>query len=233
MDKIKNQNSTIKTWSRDDKPREKLLDNGKETLSNSELLAIIISTGTKRRSALDLARDIIKLANNNVDELAKLSIKELITVPGIGEAKAINIVAAIEIGARVKTTKKMDSKIIKSSNDAYIYFRPFMEDKKFEEFWIVTLNQRNKVINKHQISEGGVAATIVDPRKIYKLAIEDLASGIILCHNHPSGALKPSNPDLKLTEKLKLGGGHLDIKVLDHLIISSEGYFSFADEGLI
>lgn len=233
MQEEKKQNNSIKTWSRDDKPREKLLDNGKESLSNSELLAIIISTGTPKRSALDLARDVMKLAKNNVEELANLTINDLKKVAGIGEAKAINIIAAIELGARVKLTHRKETNMIKSSEDAYKFFRPILEDKKFEEFWIVTLNQRNQVINKHQISEGGVAATIADPRKIFKLAIDDLASGIILSHNHPSGALRPSDPDIKLTEKLKRGGLDLDVKVLDHIIISSEGYYSFADEGMM
>jgi DNA repair protein RadC len=223
--------NAIKYWSRDDKPREKLLDNGKKSLTNSELLAIIISTGTAKRSALDLARDILRLVDNEIEKLSHITIKDLTTINGIGEAKAINIIAAIELGFRATNTQSKEIKIIRSSEDAYQYFKPILWDKNYEEFWIITLNQRNQIIQKYQISEGGVASTIVDPRKIYKLAIADLASSIILCHNHPSGGLKPSLADENLTERLKRSGIDLEIKVLDHVIISSEGYFSFADEG--
>ncbi len=221
---------SIKNWSDDDKPREKLAVKGRESLSNAELLGILLGNGTRSKSAVDLARDILQLADNDLNKLAKLGIKELCTLSGVGPAKAITIIAAIELGGRRKVaTNSTDT--IRKSDDAASLFQPMLQDKAYEEFWALYLKQNNAIIKKYRISEGGIAATVVDPKKVFKAALECDASGVILCHNHPSGSLNPSSSDIALTQKLIEAGKHIDIKVLDHIIVSSQGYYSFADEG--
>lgn len=223
---------SIKNWSEDDKPREKLAANGRETLSNAELLGILLGNGTRSKSAVDLARDILKLADNDLNKLAKLSIKELCQINGIGPAKAITIVAAIELGGRRKQAKQTDSSIT-SSKDAYDIFGPLLQDKEYEEFWVLLLKQNNAIIKTHKIGEGGITGTVADPKRIFKAALEHNATRIILCHNHPSGNLIPSPDDNRLTEKLRLAGKQLDIEIIDHIIVSTTGYYSYADEGRI
>ena len=221
---------SIKNWSEDDKPREKLANKGPEALSNAELLAILIGNGTRSKSAVDLSRDILMLAENDLNKLAKLGIKELCTINGIGSAKAITIIASIELGGRRKTAEK-STEIIRSSNDAASIFQPMLQDKDYEEFWILLLKNNNEIIKPYKISEGGVALTVADPKKIFRAALEFRASALILCHNHPSGNLSPSPADFKLTEKLVKAGKNIDISVLDHIIVTNQGYYSFVDEG--
>ena len=221
---------SIKNWAEDDKPREKLTSKGRENLSNAELLGILIGNGTRSKSAVDLAQDILQIAQNDLAKLATLGIKDLCKVSGIGPAKAITIIAAIELGGRRKQATEV-TKFISSSKDAYSYFGPLLQDKLYEEFWILLLKQNNAIIGAHKISEGGMAGTVADPKRIFKVALENNAAHIILCHNHPSGSLKPSAADLKLTHKLVSAGKHLDLGILDHVIISHKGFYSFADEG--
>ncbi|PCJ65656.1 MAG: hypothetical protein COA58_09635 [Bacteroidetes bacterium] len=221
---------SIKNWAKDDKPREKLALNGRETLSNAELLAILLGNGTRRKSAVGLARDVMTLADNNLNALAKLSISDLCKISGIGPAKAITIIAAIELGGRRKKSI-ITSNFIKSSFEAYEYFSPMLQDKEYEEFWILLLKQNNKIIKSYKVSDGGLTSTIADPKRLFKIALENNAVNIILCHNHPSGNLTPSVADFKLTEKIVNGGKQLDISILDHIIITDSGFYSFADEG--
>jgi DNA repair protein RadC len=221
---------SIKNWSDDDKPREKLAAKGRESLCNKELLGILLGNGTRSKSAVDLARDILQLADSDLNNLAKLGIKELCTLSGVGPAKAITIIAAIELGGRRKVAAN-STDTIRKSDDAASLFQPMLQDKAYEEFWALYLKQNNTIIKKYRISEGGIAATVVDPKRVFKAALECDASGVILCHNHPSGSLNPSSSDIALTQKLIEAGKHIDIKVLDHIIVSSQGYYSFADEG--
>lgn len=224
---------SIKQWAEDDRPREKLISKGKAALSDSELLAILISTGTKSDTALDLAQKILVLAENNLNELGKLTTRDLQKVKGIGQAKAITITAALELGRRRKETGAIQRNIIQSSKDAYAFFEPALADIKQEEFWVLLLNRSNKVLSAKRISEGGVAGTVADPKIIFRYALEELASTIILCHNHPSGSVKPSQADISLTKKMKEAGHLLEIVVADHIIVGDRSYFSFADEGLL
>lgn len=221
---------SIKNWSDDDKPREKLAAHGSEYLSNAELLGILLGNGTRNKSAVDLARDILNLAGNDLNKLAKLTITDLCTVSGIGPAKAITVIAAIELAGRRKPTSNHTHRITSSRMAAEI-FQTQLQDKDYEEFWALFLKQNNAVIKKQRISEGGISSTLVDPKKLFKAALDCNATGIILCHNHPSGSLKPSPSDMHLTEKLKEGGKQLEIRVLDHIIISDSGFYSMADEG--
>ncbi len=207
-----------------------MANKGREALSNAELLAILIGNGTRSKSAVDLSRDILMLAENDLNKLAKLGIKELRTINGIGPAKAITIIASIELGGRRKTAEK-STEIIRSSNDAASIFQPMLQDKDYEEFWILLLKKNNEIIKPYKISEGGVALTVADPKKIFRAALEFGASAVILCHNHPSGNLSPSPADFKLTEKLVKAGKNIDISVLDHIIVTNQGYYSFVDEG--
>ena len=223
---------SIKNWSEDDKPREKLAANGRETLSNSELLGILLGNGTRSKSAVDLAREILNLANNDINALAKLSIKDLCTISGIGPAKAITIIAAIELGGRRKKAEKTDE-FIRSSIDGYDFFGPMLRDKEYEEFWILMLNRNNKIIKPYRAGDGGISQTVADPKRIFKAALENNASNLLLCHNHPSGNLQPSPADISLTDKLVAAGKNLDINVIDHIIVTEESYYSFADEGRI
>lgn len=224
----------INQWSEDDKPREKLRDKGRNALSNAELIAILIGSGSKSMSAVDLAKQILNGSGNNLNELGKLSIEELVkNFHGIGEAKAITIIAALELGRRRQMSEIKDRPHIRSSQDAFNAIAPMIMDLQHEEFWVLMLNRGNQVLKRVQVSLGGVSGTIVDAKIIFKKALEIPASAIILCHNHPSGNLRPSGADIEITKKVKEGGALIDINVLDHLIVSERGYFSFADEGML
>jgi DNA repair protein RadC len=224
---------TIKTWAEEDRPREKLLLKGKAALSDAELLGILIGSGIRNMTAVDLAKLILQSNSNNLNQLAKLSVKDLSKFKGIGEAKAITIVSALELGRRRKKDSFLTRPTITCSNDAYQVLQTHMLDLSHEEFWIIILNRANQVIKVERISSGGVAGTVADPKMIFKTALEHLASAIILSHNHPSGNLKPSQADKDLTVKLREAGKYLDIPVLDHVIFTDKGYLSFADEGLL
>jgi len=224
---------SIKEWSVDDRPREKLLNKGINTLSDAELIAILIGSGNREESAVELSKKILSSDNNNLNELGKRSINDLMKFKGIGEAKAISIVAAMELGKRRKLSEIIEKKQITSSNDAFEYFYPILGDLSHEEFWILLLNNSNKIIDKQKISQGGVSETTIDVRLIMKNSLEKLATSLILCHNHPSGNKIPSNADIELTKKIKAAGKTLDIKVLDHIIVCNTNYYSFADEGLV
>jgi len=224
---------SIKEWAKDDRPREKLLLNGAENLSNSELLAILIHHGNKEKTAVDLAKEVLKLGKDNLGELGKLSIKELMKLKGIGEAKAITIAAALELGRRRENTAPRDKTLIKSSQDIARFLQLKFQDYRHEVFAVLFLNRANKINHFEIVSEGGITGTVADPRIILRKALEQDAVNIILCHNHPSGSLKPSRADEQLTVKIKEAARFLDIVVLDHLIVSEDGYYSFADEGMI
>jgi DNA repair protein RadC len=230
---MKNNNSTIKLWAEDDRPREKLLIKGKNALSDAELIAILISSGNREETAVDLAKRILKNSNDSIAELSRLTIKDMMKFKGIGEAKALSIAAALELGRRRREEEANQKKQITSSKDVFDIFNPILSDMVYEEFWILLLNKANKIIGKFSISEGGLIGTVADPVKIFRKAIEHNAIGMILCHNHPSGNIKPSEADMNLTKKMKEGGKLLDISVLDHIIIGEEKYLSFADEGLM
>lgn len=224
---------SIKEWAKDDRPREKLLLKGPQTLSDSELLAILIQNGTREKSALDLAREVLKLGKNSLPELGKLNIKELMRVKGIGEAKAITLVAAMEIGRRRQALSVLEKPVVSSSTDVALYLQSLLRDHKHEVFAVLFLNRANKINHFEVISKGGMTGTIADPRIILKKALEEDAVSLILCHNHPSGSLRPSRSDEDLTRKIKEAASYFDIKVLDHLIVSEDGYYSFADEGIL
>ena len=224
---------SIKQWSKDDRPREKLLSAGAENLSNSELLAILIHNGTRQKTAVDLAKEVLKLGKDNLGELGKLSIKELMKIKGIGEAKAITIAAALELGRRRQASAALEKPVIKTSSDIAHYLQTKLKDYRHEVFAILFLNRANKVNHFEIVSEGGITGTVADTRIILRKALEQDAVNIILCHNHPSGSLKPSRADEELTKKIKEAARFFDIAVLDHLIVSEAGYYSFADEGLL
>jgi DNA repair protein RadC len=224
---------SIKNWSQDDQPREKLLYKGKAALSDAELVAILIGSGNRDESAVDLCKRILSSVDNNLSELGKLSIKQLMDFKGIGEAKAISIVAALELGRRRRGEDALQKKKITSSTSVFELMQPIIGELQHEEFWIIYLNNSNKVILKNQLSKGGITGTLVDVRLVLKHALEVGATGLILAHNHPSGTLKPSEADKQITNKLKMASGNLDIKVLDHVIVTEKAYFSFADENLL
>jgi DNA repair protein RadC len=224
---------TIKGWAPEDRPREKLLLKGKSSLSDAELIAILLGTGTSTFSAVDLGKAILNSSNNNLHTLASQTLNDLTKVKGIGEAKAITIIAAMELGRRRKDLDVHEKPKIAGSRDVYELLKSDLLDIPHEEFWILLLNRANRVSKKIQISQGGVAGTVADPKIIFKLALENLASGIILAHNHPSGNLTASQADINLTHKLKEGAKLLEMQVLDHVIIAGQKYFSFADEGMI
>lgn len=224
---------SIKNWSQDDQPREKLLYKGKAVLSDAELVAILIGSGNRDESAVALCKRILASVDNNLSELGKRSIKQLMAFKGIGEAKAITIIAALELGRRRRGEEALEKKKITSSNSVFELMQPVIGELQHEEFWIVYLNNSNKVIQKNQLSKGGITGTLVDVRLVLKSALEVGATGLILAHNHPSGTLRPSEADKQITNKLKIAAESLDIKVLDHLIITEKAYFSFADESLL
>lgn len=230
---MQEQNYSIRHWADDDKPREKLRSKGAENLSDSELLAILIHNGTRSRTAVDLAKEVLQLGKNNLGSLGKLSIKDLMKVKGIGEAKAITIAAALEIGRRRQAILSMDKPVVKDSREIANYLQALLKDHHHEVFAVVFLNRANRINHFEVISEGGITGTVADPRIILKKALEEDAVSIILCHNHPSGNLLPSRADEELTRKIKEASKYFDIKVLDHIIVSEDGYYSFADEGIL
>jgi DNA repair protein RadC len=225
--------TSIKNWKEDDRPREKLLLKGKNSLSDAELIAILISSGNKEESALDLAKRILEDSRNNLNEIGRLSVNDLTRFKGIGEAKAITIITALELGRRRRLEEALERPKITSSQAAFDIMQPIIGELSHEEFWILYLNNSNKIIYKNQLSSGGITGTLVDIRLLFKKALELSAVGIIMCHNHPSGNLKPSHSDKDLTQRIIEAGKTLDIKILDHLIITEKAYFSFADSKLI
>ena len=225
------ENSSIKAWAEADRPREKMLNQGRHTLSDSELLAVLIRSGTREETAVELSRRILAGVGNDLTRLSRLSVTELSEFKGMGNVKALTVMAALELGRRRRLAEAGKTTKIGSSKDVAALFSPDLADLNYEEFWILLLNRANKVIAKHQVSKGGVTGTVVDPKMVFKKAVDCMASGIILCHNHPSGNLTPSDADLSLTRKMVDAGRLLDIQVLDHLIIAGEKYYSFADEG--
>ena len=224
---------SIKDWALEDRPREKLISKGINSLSDAELIAILIGSGNRNESAVELSKKILLTAGNNLQELGKQGLNELKKNKGIGEAKAISIIAAMEIGRRRKATDIMSKPKITGSSDVAAIFQSVIGDLPYEEFWVLFLNRGNKIMSKSKISQGGIAGTVIDPRIILKQAIDQLASSIILCHNHPSGNNTPSNEDIKVTKKMAEAGKLFDIPVLDHIIIAGDKYYSFADEGMI
>lgn len=230
---MQEQKYSIKQWAKDDRPREKLLSKGPAALSNSELIAILINHGTREKSAVEVAQDVLRKGKDDLNELGKLSVKELMKTKGIGEAKAISIVAAMELGRRRQSAPLFEKSIVTSSTEVAHYLQTRLRDHKHEVFAVLFLNRSNKINNFQIISEGGITGTVADPRIILKKALEEDAVSLILCHNHPSGSLKPSRADEELTFKIKEAAKYFDIKVLDHLIVSDDGYYSFADEGLM
>lgn len=226
-------NLSIKQWAEEDRPREKLIIKGKAALSEAELIAILIGSGTPRLSAVDLAKNILAANENDLNQLARLSIADLKKFNGIGEAKAISIISALELGRRRKETEAVERPKVHSSADAYHFLKPHLLDLDHEQFWVLYLNRANRILKPEMISAGGVSGTVVDAKLVFKKALDILASTVVLAHNHPSGNLKPSEQDIKLTQKLKAAGKTLDIPILDHIIFTDEGYFSFADESLL
>ncbi|MEJ0057168.1 MAG: DNA repair protein RadC [Bacteroidota bacterium] len=232
----KSKSFTIKGWSPEDRPREKLLLKGTTALSNAELIAILIGSGTVKMNAVDVSKKVLQHVGNNLHELARLTVKDLIKIKGIkglGEARAITIIAALELGRRRKDIDLDEKPKINVSKDAFDQISGDLMDLQHEEFWVLLLNRANRVVKKKRISEGGVSGTVADPRIIFKMALEELASGIIVAHNHPSGNMLASQGDINLTKKLKEAGKFLEIQLLDHLIICGQKYFSFADEGMM
>jgi DNA repair protein RadC len=223
----------ITDWAAEDRPREKLLERGASGLTDAELLAILISSGTRDKSAVDLGRELLGTVNNNLNSLGKLSVADLRKLHGIGNARAVTIIAALELGRRRKLAEAPETIQIKCSHDVADIFQPILSDLAHEEFWILFLNRSNKVINRMKLSQGGLSGTVTDVRMVMKKAIEYLASGIIVCHNHPSGNLNPSESDSKITQKIKEAGGLMDIQLLDHIIVSGNDYYSFADNGML
>ena len=221
----------ITNWSEDDRPREKLMLKGKSVLSDAELIAILIGSGSRSESAVDLSKRILASADN-LNVLGKMSISQLMNFKGIGEAKAITIIAALELGRRRRAEDAVELIKITSSKKVFEIMQPIIGELAHEEFWVLFLNNSNKVISKSQLSKGGMTGTIVDVRLVFKLALECGATALILCHNHPSGNLQPSDADRKITKKIKLAGDSLDVKVLDHLIITETNYYSFVDQGI-
>ncbi|MBO9585876.1 MAG: DNA repair protein RadC [Flavobacterium sp.] len=221
----------IKNWSDDDKPREKLMLKGKEALSDAELLAILIGSGSRNESAVALSQRILASVGG-LNSLAKLSIAQLMKFKGIGEAKAVTIVASLELCARRRSEKNVEQTKITSSKKVFDLMQPVIGDLSHEEFWVLFLNNSNNVVSKTQLSKGGIGGTTVDVRLIFKLAFEKYATALILCHNHPSGSLIPSDADKQITRKIREAGSKLDVKVLDHVIITESKYYSFVDEGI-
>ncbi len=226
-------NTSIKNWAVEDRPREKLLSRGTESLSDAELIAILIGSGTRDVTAVELSRMILHSAGNNLHELGKLNIVELMKIKGIGKVKAIQLMAALELGRRRNRSDVSIKLKINSSKDVFNFFQPNLGDLAHEEFWILILNRSNQIIDKVRISQGGISGTVIDTRIILRSAIEKLASGLVLCHNHPSGNIQPSDADKKITDKIKTAANYMEINLLDHIIIADKNFFSFADEGIL
>ena len=233
MKSFNKSSTSIKNWAADDRPREKLFTKGATILSDSELLAILISTGSKNKSAVEIAKEVLQLGKNNLNELGKLSVNDLMTIKGIGEAKAITLAAALELGRRRQATASLIKTNIRSSNDIAEYLKATLKDYAYEVFAVIFLNRANKINHFEIISKGGIIGTVADPRIILKKALEEDATAIILCHNHPSGNLRPSKADEELTLKIKEAAKYFDIRIMDHIIVSEDGYYSFADEGIL
>lgn len=224
---------SIKNWATEDRPREKMLEKGRETLSDAELIAILIGSGNSNESAVDLSRRILRDVDDNLIQLSQLNINDLTRYNGIGKAKAVSILAALELGRRRRFAEASTQAFIKNSKDAFEYFYMRMADIEHEQFWVMLLNPANKVIKLAKVSDGGINGTSADPKRIFKIALENNATAIMLCHNHPSGNVLPSESDKTLTRNIINGGKLLEIKILDHIIIGIDKYFSFADSGLI
>lgn len=229
----KYEKQSIKFWEVEDRPRERLLSKGIQSLSNTELIAILIGSGTREISAVELARKILMKADNNLIMLGKFSVDDLEKQKGIGKAKAISIIAALELGRRRKFSEVLPRPKITSSKDACEIIFPLISDLQHEEFWVLLLNRSNIIIDKYKISQGGIAGTVIDVKIILKKVVEKLASSVILCHNHPSGNIEPSEADIGITRKLKEAVEVMDIKLLDHIIVADKSYFSFLDEGIL
>lgn len=229
---MKQINFPITNWSEDDKPREKLMLKGRNALSDAELIAILIGSGNRNESAVDLSKRILASVDNNLNALGKLTLSQLMNFKGIGEAKAISIIAAMELGRRRRVEDATELKKITSSKMIFEIMQPIIGELPHEEFWVLYLNNSNRVLSKSQQGKGGITGTVVDVRLVFKTALELGATALILCHNHPSGTLIPSNADKQITKKLKIAGNSLDVAVLDHLIVTESNYFSFVDEGI-
>jgi len=223
----------LTTWAVEERPREKVMANGVQYLSDSELLAILLGSGTRNQTAVELARIILHSSGNNLQELGRQSIGELVRIKGVGPAKAITLLAAMELGRRRAGMNHVEKMSVKSSETVFNLFHPLLGDLEHEEFWLLMLNRANRVLGRYKVSQGGLSGTVIDTRIILKKALDNLASSIIVCHNHPSGNMQPSDADVKITGKLKKAAEMLEIKLLDHVIIADKSYFSFADEGLI
>ncbi|MFM2206173.1 MAG: repair protein RadC [Bacteroidota bacterium] len=222
---------TVKAWSEEDRPREKFIAKGRHSLSDAELIAILLGSGSREETAVELARRLLLECGNDLHTLGRLPLKKLTEFHGIGSAKAVTLMAAIELGRRRREATPETLKKITCSEDAAAILQPLLEDLNHEEFWVLFLNRANLMIAREQISKGGISGTVADPRIIFQTALQHKSTGIILCHNHPSGNLKPSEADLRLTKNLTAAGKVLEITVLDHIIISTSGYYSFADDG--
>jgi DNA repair protein RadC len=223
----------LTTWAVEERPREKVMANGVQHLSDSELLAILLGSGTRNTTAVELARTILKGSGNSLQELGRQSISDLVRIKGVGPAKAITLLAAMELGRRRAGMNHVEKIAIKSSETVFNLFHPLLGDLDHEEFWLLMLNRANRVLGRYKVSQGGLSGTVIDTRIILKKALDNLASSIIVCHNHPSGNMQPSDADVKITGKLKKAAEILEIKLLDHVIVADKSYFSFADEGLI
>ena len=226
-------NLSIKSWAVEDRPREKMLTRGLQSLSDSELIALLIGSGTRKVSAVELARQVLHQAGNNLDKLGKCSVSDLKKLKGIGQARAVTIVAALELGRRRKLADPPENPRISGSADVSNLMFPLLSDLSHEEFWILLLNRSNRVIEKRRISQGGITGTVTDIRMILKIALDSLSTSLILCHNHPSGNLQPSDADISITRRLKESASLMDITLLDHLIVAGKNYFSFADENIL
>ena len=233
MENVNKPSTSIKNWAIDDRPREKLIAKGATALSNSELLAILLNNGSKNKSAVELAREILKLGDDNLNELGKLSLNDFKQVKGIGVAKSIIITAALEFGRRRHASSALEKTVVRSSKDIAQYLQTHLKDYNYEVFAVVFLNRANKINHFEIMSKGGITGTVADPRIILKKALEEDATSLVLCHNHPSGNLQPSRADEELTKKIKEAAGYFDIKVIDHIIVSEEGFYSFADDGIL
>ncbi len=225
--------NNLKTWSVEDRPREKVIANGVQYLSDSELLAILLGSGTRNMTVVELARQVLHKSGNSLHELGRQNISELVAIKGIGPAKAITLLAAMELGRRRGATQQTERISVKSSETVFNIFHPILGDLDHEEFWLLMLNRANRVLGRFKVSQGGLSGTVIDTRIILKKALDNLSSSIVVCHNHPSGNNQPSDADVKITEKLKKAAEMIEIKLLDHVIIADKSYFSFADEGLI
>ncbi|MFZ1785692.1 MAG: DNA repair protein RadC [Ferruginibacter sp.] len=233
MENVNKPSTSIKNWAADDRPREKLLAKGAEALSNSELLAILINNGSKNKTAVELGKEILKLGADNLNELGKLTLHDFKKVKGIGEAKSITIAAALELGRRRHAASAMEKKLVRSSGDIAQFLQTKLKDYNYEVFAVIFLNRANKINHFEIVSRGGLTGTVADPRIILKKALEFEATSVVLCHNHPSGNLLPSRADEELTKKIKEAAAYFDIRVMDHIIVSEEGFYSFADEGIL